>query len=419
MQETVSAKAETALLVGIQYDGQSQSDARLLLNELSSLVDTMGLKVLDAVTAPVKKINPRYLTGSGKVSEISAAAAELEADCIIFDCDISPSQQRNWEELTDRCVIDRQEVILDIFADRAVTREAMLQVGLARMEYSLPRLTRAWTHLSRQRGGTRGTRGEGETQLEVDRRIVTGKINKIKNELKKVEKERHTQRKRRNNTQIPLVSIIGYTNAGKSSLLNAMTRSEVLVEDRLFATLDSVTRKMKLSGGTDILLSDTVGFIRNLPHGLVEAFKSTLEEVLYADIILHVVDISNPEFREHIKTTNSVLAELGAEKKRQMLVFNKTDLNNEYPNLLDQYENSVAVSVKNGRGLELLADRLQEMIFHGKKEITVSIPASRGDLKALLHRSAYIISEEINDEKLIIRAAVSPQIHSQLKEFSS
>ncbi len=418
MQETVSAKAETALLVGIQYDGQSQSDARLLLNELSSLVDTMGLKVLDCVTAPVKKINPRYITGSGKASEISGIAEALDADCIIFDCDISPSQQRNWEELTGRCVIDRQEVILDIFADRAVTREAMLQAGLARMEYSLPRLTRAWTHLSRQRGGTRGTRGEGESQLEVDRRIVMRKINKIKNELKKVEKERNTQRKRRSASHIPAVSIIGYTNAGKSSLLNTMTISEVLVGDKLFATLDSTTRKMKLAGGTDILLSDTVGFIRNLPHGLVEAFKSTLEEVLYADIILHVVDISNPEFRDHIKTTNSVLAELGAEEKRQMIVFNKTDLNNEYSNLLNEYENSVAVSVKNRHGLELLADRLQEIIFHDKKEITVKIPASRGDLKALLHRSAYIISEEISDEKLIIRAAVSPQIYSQLKEFS-
>ena len=262
-----SPVVETALLVCVRLPGMSSTELDYMKEELSNLIDTMGLKVLEVVTATLKKPTPRYFVGSGKAQEIADYAKELEADCIVFDDDLSPSQQRNWEELSGVCVIDRHEVILDIFANRATTKEATLQVGLARMEYSLPRLTRAWTHLSRQRGGTKGTRGEGETQLEVDRRIVLRKISKFKAELKKVRSNRATLRKQRTSIPIPTASIVGYTNAGKSSLLNALTGADVFIEDKLFATLDPTTRRVKLKGGNEILLTDTVGFIRKLPHG--------------------------------------------------------------------------------------------------------------------------------------------------------
>ena len=227
----------------------------------------------------------------------------MEADCSIFDDDISPSQQRNWEALSELCVIDRREVILDIFTARANTREAVLQVGLARMEYSLPRLTRAWTHLSRQRGGARGNRGEGETQLEVDRRIVLRKINRMKKELIKVKSNRATMRRLRTSIPEPTASLVGYTNAGKSSLLNALSGTDVFVENKLFATLDTTARKISPEGGKQFLLTDIVGFIRKLPHSLVETFKSTLEETHYADFLLLLLDASSPEVIHHYETT--------------------------------------------------------------------------------------------------------------------
>ncbi|MDY7027776.1 MAG: GTPase HflX, partial [Spirochaetota bacterium] len=270
----------TALLVTLKTPDIEAELCRHYLDELRSLCDTLGIETLDQIVVPVRQLHPRFLVGSGKAEEICRRAEELEADCIIFDDTISPSQQRNLEQISGRCVIDRQEVILEIFSEHARTREAMLQVGLARMEYSLPRLKRAWTHLSRQRGGMRGTRGEGETQLEVDRRIVLKKITGLKAALKKLEAQRSTRRKQRTEIPVPTGAIVGYTNAGKSSLLNAMTGSEVGVENQLFATLDPTTRKMELQGGTRILLTDTVGFIRKLPHSLVNAFHSTLEETL-------------------------------------------------------------------------------------------------------------------------------------------
>ena len=246
-----SQTVESALLVGIQWPNMSPEEASEHLNELGFLVDTMGLTVADTKLAKIRAPQSKFLVGTGKVVEITDAARDLGVDCIVFDDDLSPSQQRNWEESSEICVIDRHEVILDIFAARASTREALLQVGLARMEYSLPRLTRAWTHLSRQRGGSRGTRGEGETQLEADRRVVLRKITRMKKDLKQVRLQRGVQRHRRRSVPMPTAAIVGYTNSGKSTLLNALTDADVLVEDKLFATLDPTTRRLPLHNGTD------------------------------------------------------------------------------------------------------------------------------------------------------------------------
>src|SRR6056297_586908 len=310
---TYDEEKEKVLLITLQTPELTPAQCNYYLDELRSLCDTLGFETVEQVVVPIKRLHPRYLVGSGKAKELAELAEAYEVDCLIFDDTISPSQQRNLEQLSGRCIIDRQEVILEIFSEHARTREALLQVGLARMEYSLPRLTRAWTHLSRQRGGTRGNRGEGETQLEVDRRIVLKKITGLKHELLKLKNQRNTRRKHRSGIPVPTGAIIGYTNAGKSSLLNALTGSATLVQDKLFATLDPTTRKMELSGGTRILLTDTVGFIRKLPHSLVDAFHSTLEETLVADFLLHLVDASNPEAEHHIETTLEVLGELEME----------------------------------------------------------------------------------------------------------
>jgi GTP-binding protein HflX len=398
----------------------SRQQARSYLEELDNLVDTLGLESVEEVVVPVKKVSPKYLVGSGKAEEIREIAEAHDAACIVFDDTISPAQQRNWERLTGKCVIDRQEVILEIFSRRARTKEAILQVALARMEYSLPRLTRAWTHLSRQRGGTRGTRGEGETQLENDRRIVLKKITKLKRSLEKLESQRQVRRKQRTGIPLPTGAIVGYTNAGKSSLLNALTESSVQVENRLFATLDPTTKKMALPGGTEILLTDTVGFIRKLPHDLIDAFHSTLEEAVVADFLIHVVDASNPEVEHHIETTEEVLAELGAVDTPTLLVFNKTDLCRE-PYTLEtlerRYPEALFVSVTRGDGLEEFADRIERLAFSEDRTSHFRLPLSRYDLAALLHRGGSVLSERYNGSYVDVTAKVSEKIRGQLADY--
>ena len=315
-----------AILIAPYFFSDPLYETEASLAELHSLVENIGFTPAAALLARIRKASPRYLVGSGKAEEIRAAAGNAEAELIVFDSELSPSQQRNWEQMTGLCVIDRQEVILEIFRDRALTREAQLQVELARMQYSLPRLTRAWTHLSRQRGGARGTRGEGKAQLEIDRRRVMTRIVKAKEELKKVRKQRATQRTRRENSALPTGCIVGYTNAGKSSLLKALSGAGVLIEDKLFATLDPTTRKVHLPDGNEILLTDTVGFISRLPHELIEAFKSTLEEAVRADFLVHVLDASSPSLSVHARTTRKILSEIGAAGKPVIHVFNKIDL---------------------------------------------------------------------------------------------
>ena len=297
---------ERALLVGVYLDKSKEKEASSLLDELNELVQTLGIGIMDSVLVKVRENFPSHLMGKGKMAEIIERSKELNCDCIIFDNELSPNQQRNWENDSKILVIDRQEVILDIFSLRARTKEARLQVQLARMQYTLPRMARMWSHLDRQGGGSGGgkggggaARGEGEKQIEVDRRLARKKIDRVKAELEKVRQQRKTQRKERNRADLPHAAIVGYTNAGKSSLLNGLTESSVLAEDKLFATLDTTTRKLDLDDGQTILLTDTVGFVRRLPHGLVESFKATLEEAVLADFLIHVIDGSSENVEEH------------------------------------------------------------------------------------------------------------------------
>src|SRR5882757_6098276 len=323
--ESRTDKRERAFLVGVQTSDMATGEGAELLGELAELVENLRMTIVRRTLVNLRAHTPATLLGSGKTDELIAEAKEDGADVIVFDEALSPAQQRNWEEMSGLAVIDRQEVILEIFSDRAHTREATLQVALARMEYSLPRLTRAWTHLSRQRGkGSMG--GEGETQLEQDRRVVRDRIAHLKKELASVVQQRDVQRRKRLRVPVPTVAIVGYTNAGKSSLLNTLTGAHVLAENKLFATLDPTTRQLTLPGNQKLLVTDTVGFIRRLPHGLVEAFKATLEEVIVADFLIHVIDVTNPNFEQHHATTLAVLAELGAGEQKLLTVFNKNDL---------------------------------------------------------------------------------------------
>lgn len=391
---------ERAILVGV-FDGQSdprEADEHLL--ELEDLVNNLNIKVVDKITVKLKVPSSKYYVGSGKSEEIFQRQKELNADCLVFDNDLSPSQQRNWEALTKSCVIDRQEVILDIFADRASTREAMLQVELAKMEYSLPRLTRAWLHLSRQRGGNTGARGEGEKQIEVDRRMVKTSISMLQKELKEVRLQRDTQRKSRIRRDIPHAAIVGYTNAGKSSVLNKITGANVLVEDKLFATLDPTTRKIVLPNKIPLLLTDTVGFIRKLPHALVDAFKSTLEEAVLADFLILVLDISSPYVEDHRETTVSVLKELGAEDKSIITVFNKMDLQHDQvviARIRSLFPGAIYISAIAGTGMDELQARMSSFVSNRIRLLHLRLPPTRHDLAALIHANGNILHSEYDE----------------------
>ena len=420
-RDILSLKCERALLVGINEPRENLDISKYHLEELVNLVDTMGITPVESIMVKLREKNPRFLIGKGKMEEIKALAEQCSADVIIFDCQLSPSQQRNLEFEYNLAVIDRQEVIIDIFADRASTKEAVLQVALARMKYSLPRLTRAWTHLSKQKGGVKGTRGKGETQLESDRRLVLNKINSLKKELIKVKKYRDVQRKKRTGKPVPSISIVGYTNAGKSSLLNLLCDADVLTEDKLFATLDPTSRKIKLDGGRDLILTDTVGFIRKLPHDLIDAFKSTLEEAVHSDVIIHVVDASNHEYEDHIKVTESVLAELGAGDKPQVLVFNKIDLLGSDPVLLAGFKNlfahSVAISAKDNLGIDDLKKRITEEVEREYGTVHMFIPSDKWDITAYIHRNGKILKEEYIDEGVNIEAVLNQKDKNILSSY--
>jgi len=420
-RDILSLKCERAFLVGINEPREKITDSEYHLEELVNLVDTMGIEPVDSTMVKMREKNPRFLIGKGKVEEIKEMAQACSADVIIFDCQLSPTQQRNLEFHYNLAVIDRQEVIIDIFADRASTKEAVLQVALARMKYSLPRLTRAWTHLSKQKGGVKGTRGKGETQLESDRRMVLNKINTLKNELEKVKKYRDVQRKKRVEKPVPSLSIVGYTNAGKSSLLNLLSDADVLTENKLFATLDPTSRKIKLDGGRDIILTDTVGFIRKLPHDLIDAFKSTLEEAVHSDVIIHVVDAANHEYEEHIKVTEEVLEELGAGDKPQVLVFNKIDLLGSDPVLLaglkNRYAHCVAISAKNNLGIDDLKVRITEEIEREYGVVNLLIPPDKWDITAYIHRNGKILKEEYIDEGTKIQAVLTEKDKNILSSY--
>lgn len=337
----------------------------------------------------------------------------------MFDDDLSPSQQRNWEELTDGCVIDRHEIILDIFAEHATSRESVLQVALARAEYSLPRLTRAWTHLSRQRGGRQGTRGEGEMQLEVDRRIVLRKIARFKRELTELARQRALRRSRRESIPVPDAAIVGYTNAGKSSLLNALTGANVEVADELFKTLDATTRRLAIPNGLDLLLTDTVGFIRKLPHDLVDAFKSTLEEARLADFLIIVLDVSDPACAHHYQTTLSVLRDIGAETDSSIIVLNKCDLvgESESGDARQRYPEAILTSSKRGIGLDELKSRLRARLHSSMAITRFVLPEARHDLAAMIHRSGRIVEEVYENGSIILTAQVSELTQGRLRKY--
>ena len=410
---------ERALLVGAYLDTNTKTEAASLLAELEELVTTLGIPIIDRMLVHHREQHPKYLIGSGKAEEIVARGKELGADVIVFDNELSPSQQRNWETLAGIAVIDRQEVILDIFGRRAQTREARLQVELAKMQYSLPRLTRAWGHLVRQGGGI-GNRGEGETQLEQDKRRIRGAIDRCKRELLTVHSARATQRKDRKRTLVPNAAIVGYTNSGKSSLLRRLTGAEVLIEDKLFATLDTTTRKVALPNKQPLLLTDTVGFVRKLPHRLVEAFNATLEEATMSDFLIHLLDASQPEVREFYDTTMKVLAELGADVRPMIVAFNKIDKVEDpavIPGLRRHFPEAIFLSVHSGAGLEELIARMSDMVAAGITTRTLRIPQREGGLLARLHEHARILETRYEGDAVVMVAIIPPRLAESCAPF--
>ena len=412
-------QAERALLVSVYKGAAQKEESESLLVELNSLVDTLGIPVLDSLLVRVQEPNPRYFVGSGKAEEIFEHAQQLEADVIVFDNELSPAQQRNWEAMTGLAVIDREEVILDIFAQRAQTKEARLQVDLARMEYSLPRLTRAWRHLGRQGGGL-GGKGEGETQLETDRRLIRMHIDRLKEDLELVRLRRATQRKQRERLPLPNAAIVGYTNVGKSALLKKLTGAQVLVENKLFATLDTTTRRVDLPSGQGLLLTDTVGFVRNLPHRLIEAFKATLEEAVLSDFLIHVLDASHPRVYDFYQTTIRVLGELGADAKKMITVLNKVDLIADESTLHAlrlHFPDGAFVSVRSGEGLKELRHRMADLLADRVSKVELALPLSRTDLLSLLHRTSHVLSASYENSHVIVVASVSPKVYARVEPF--
>ncbi len=418
---------ERALLVRFYFDPREATEAESLLEELGELVRTLGIEVVESVLPRCREMHKKFLCGTGKADEIVELARAHECDVIVIDNGLAPSQQREWEKLADLCVIDREEVILDIFAKRAHTKEARLQVELARMQYALPRLARMWGHLDREGGGAGGqggggaSRGMGEKQIEVDRRLANLTIDRCKRELEGVRKQRKTQRKEREKLETPHAAIVGYTNAGKSTLLNILSGADVMAKDMLFATLDTTTRRIDLPDGQPLLITDTVGFVRNLPHRLVEAFKATLEEAVLADFLVHVLDATSPEIERFHDTTLEVLQELGAEDKEIITVLNKID-RVEDPEALASLDRkfpaALHVSAITGQGLEDLLKACSVVLADRVRCKDYRIPQQRADLASLLHREAKVLSTDYDGDDILVRAVVPPTIAGRLEAFA-
>lgn len=387
------------------------------LQELKGLVLTLGMDVIQRFTLNRMEPHPAYGIGTGKAKEIAELAKEIEVDCIIFDFNLEPRKQRNWEELSGLSCFDRQEVIIRIFAQRAQTKEAVLQVELARLNYLLPRLAHINNDFARQRGGAFGAKGSGETQLELDRRQIRERIASLKHDLAEVELNRQTQRKQRG--KVPSVALVGYTNAGKSSLLNALTGSQAFVENKLFATLDPLTRKMSLNDRAGVLLTDTVGFISNLPHHLIDAFKSTLEEAVDADLLLLVLDASDSEAEFQYETVCNVLKDIGADDNPKIILLNKIDRNDENPDLLQslrlKHPDAICVSAKEQIGFVELKDRIYEMVYG--EIANYVIPVSQTVLINELRKAGCIQTEEWLDDGVHITARTTGRLLALLSPY--
>ena len=411
---------ERALLIGLEKEGVSKWDLQDSLEELAELANSAGAEVVDTVTQKLQKPTAPYYIGKGKAEAIKDSLQDRQVTSVIFNDELSPAQGRNLENLLARKVLDRTQLILDIFAQRARSREGRLQIELAQLQYLLPRLTRMWHHLSRQTGGI-GTRGPGETQLEVDRRRVQERIARLERELESVRKTRAVQRQGRKRHQWPVAAVVGYTNAGKSTLLNLLTGADLVAENRLFATLDPTTRSLLLPNKQRVLLTDTVGFLRKLPHTLIESFKATLEEVSEADLLIHIVDLSHSRVDEQMEAVDAVIKELDAFGKQTLIVFNKID------NLTDRelaetyvkrFPGSVAISARTGEGVDKLIQALQQALSSWRLRSRFRIPAHETALIAEIHRVGHVLELKYEGDWVLIVTHVPPNLAQKLERFS-
>lgn len=418
--ENTDIKRERAVLAGLSAASMDEGErsTEISLEELAALVDTAGGDTVAMIMQNRPTPDPRSFIGDGKVQEMKELIAMNDCDLAVFDNELTPSQMRVLSEELGVKVLDRSGLILDIFAQRAQTREGQLQVELAQYKYLLPRLTGMWTHLVRQTasGGSSpiGTRGPGETQLETDRRHIRRKIQKLEEELAAVRKVRSTQRRRREKNDMPVVALVGYTNAGKSTLLNCLTGSDIPANDRLFDTLDTTTRRLRLDETQEVLLSDTVGFIRKLPTHLIEAFKATLEELSYADVLLHVIDISNPEWEAQARVVDGLIAQLGASETPCLRIFNKCDA---YIGILPHGDDIVCISAKSGEGADVLVDKLLKLLDRGKKQVRLEIPYSDAGIVDLLKRETAVLSMEYTDTGISAEVVITPDILGRVKKY--
>ena len=419
-ENDMDMKKDRAVLVGLSAYGlpEEENADESSMEELSALLETAGGQCVGTVFQNRASPDPRTFLGEGKVAEVKQLVSAMEADMVIVDNPLSPSQQRVLSEELGVTVLDRAALILDIFAQRARTREGRLQVELAQYQYLLPRLTGMWGHLVRQTasGGRSpiGTRGPGETQLETDRRHIRKKIQKLRQELEEVRRVRATQRQRREKNEVPVVAIVGYTNAGKSTLLNKLTGAAIPANNRLFDTLDTTTRTLEISDTCTVLLSDTVGFIRKLPHHLVEAFKATLEELSFADLLLHVIDASNPEWREQAAVVEKLIVELGAAQTPRIDVFNKSDLY--VGDIVPHGEDIVSISAKTGAGLDELLKKIGDRLDTGAHRVVLHIPYDKGGIVDLLHREAKVERVDYG-EAIEVEAICTPIQLGRLKDY--